>query len=257
MITAIRTELLKIHTTRVAAGLLALAAGWTTLVAVTESSRSGSSGLVPSLATAAGLRDVLTSTGFALITAMVFGAMVSSGEFRNRTITDTYLDEPNRTRVLVAKTITAAIVGLLFGLVGTAITTGVGLAFVAGHGDHVVLGATTIARYSAGAIVGAGLLAAIGAGLGSLIRSQVGAIMAVFAWGFGVEQIVGGLFHSVAPYLPFMAATTMAGATSGGMPPLPKGLSPLPVGAVAGFLAAAAILTAVVAARTTVRRDIS
>lgn len=254
---AIRTELIKLRTTRLTAGLLAAAAAWTALVASIESSRSGASGMVPSLAGAAGERDVLTSTGFALIVAMVFGAMVTSGEFRHRTATDTYLDEPDRARVLTAKTLVAALGGALFGLVGTAITTVVGLGFTASEGYHVALAAATIARYCAGTVLGAALLAAIGAGLGALIRGQVASIIAVFAWAFGVEQIVGGLISGAAPYLPFMAAATMAGAGSGGMPPLPKGLSPLPFGGVAALLVGIVVMVGLVAARTSLRRDVS
>jgi len=36
----------------------------------------------------------------------------------------------------------------------------------------------------------------LGVALESLIRSQLGAIITVFDWGFVVEQIVGGLFNS-------------------------------------------------------------
>jgi ABC-2 type transport system permease protein len=256
VITAIRSELLKIRTTRMPAGLLAVAAGWTALVATIESARSGPGGLVPALS-GGGLRDVLTSTGFGLIMAMVFGVTLATGEFRYKTATDTYLDEPSRTQVLAAKIVTACIGGLVFGLAATAVTITAGLTFTAAKGFPVALSAATIARYSAGAILAAGLLAAAGAGLGSLIRSQVGAIIAVFAWCFGIEQILGGLSHRIAPYLPFTAAASMAGAANGAMPPMPSGMTPLPFAAVAGLLAALAIVIAAVTARTTLRRDIT
>lgn len=257
MITAIKTEVLKIRTTRLALGLLAGAAAWTAMVATIESSRSGAGGIVPSLATEAGLRAVLASTGFAAILAAVFGATVSSGEFRHRTATDTYLDEPDRRRVLVAKVATAGITGLLFGLVGSAITTAVGLTFTATRGYSVALSTNTIARYALGAIIGAGILAAAGAALGSLIRSQLAAIVVVFAWAFGIEQIIGGLSNTIATYLPFAAASTLSGGTSKAMPPLPPGLDPLPFGAAATLLAAVTVLLATLAARSTIRRDIS
>jgi ABC-2 type transport system permease protein len=257
MITAVRTELLKLRTTRLAAGMLAVAAGWTGLVAAIEASRAGPGGMVPSLATTAGLRDVLTSTGFALIIAPAYGATVTSGELRHHTITDTYLDEPNRRQVLIAKIITAGLTGLVFGLAGTVVTTGIGLAFAAGHGDHVAIAGGTIARYAAGAVVAGGLLTAAGAAIGSLIANQVGAIIAVFAWGFGAEQILGSVFHHLAPYLPLMASETMAGSANGGMPPLPKGFTPLPFGAVIGLVAAIALILAAIASTTTINRDIT
>jgi ABC-2 type transport system permease protein len=260
VITAIRAELLKIRTTRLPLGLLALAAGLNALVAVVTSARagSGSSFAIPPLDTTAGLRMVLTSTGFALLVAMVFGVTVASGEFRHRTATDTYLDQPNRVRVLLAKAVAAAGVGLVFGLVGAAITTGVGLAFVAAKGDQVALAAGTIARFAAGTVLGSGLLAAVGVGIGSLLRGQVAAVITVFVWAFGIEQIVGGLSRSIAPYLPYTAAATMAGATGGeGMPQLPSGLNPLPFGTVAALLVGVAVVLSTLAARTTVQRDIT
>jgi ABC-2 type transport system permease protein len=209
--------------------------------------------MVPSLATTAGLRDVLTSTGFALIIAAAYGTTVTSGELRHRTLTDTYLDDPNRRQVLIAKVIIAGLTGLVFGLAGTIVTTGIGLTFAAGHGHHFVVAAGTIIRYGAGAVVGGGLLAAAGA----LISNQVAAIIAMFAGGFGVEQIFGGVFRSLAPYLPLMASETMADSANGGMRPLPKGFSPLPFGGVAGLVAAVAVILTIIASTTTVHRDVA
>ena len=83
-------------------------------------------------------------------------------------------------------------------------------------------------------------------------------IIAVFAWAFAVELIVGGTATTVAPYLPYTAAAMMAGITSGGgMPPIPRGVIALPFPAAAAVLAGVAILLAAAAAATTVRRDIT
>ena len=187
MITAIRLEFLKLRTTRMWLGLLALGSGLTTLVAVTESARSGGAGIVPSLATLAGQRDVLTTTGFGLLVSMIYGTTVVTGEFRHKTITDTYLDQPDRVRVLAAKVIVAGLTGALFGLLAAAITTGAATGFTAARGYHFAYSAATVARYGAGAVAGAALLAAVGAGLGALLRSQLAAAIVVFAWGFAVE----------------------------------------------------------------------
>src|SRR5262249_15739544 len=137
MIIAIRTEVLKIRTTRLTLGLLGVAAGLTAMVVVLEIAQSGSGGgggatSIPALSTSAGLRAILPNPGFAMLVAAVFGATVSSGEFRHRTATDTYLDEPNRARVLIAKVVSALLVGLLFGLVAATITTVAGLAAAVG-----------------------------------------------------------------------------------------------------------------------------
>jgi ABC-2 type transport system permease protein len=253
MIRAIRTELLKLRTIRLPLGLLATAAGMTALVTVLESARAGGPGhmAIAPLDTAKGLTQVLTSTGFAMLLAAVFGVTVASGEFRHGTATSTYLATPDRVRVLIAKAVAAFWFGLLFGLAGAAVASGVGLAFVAGKGYGVPVAAATIARFAAGAVLGSGLLAAAGVGLGSLLRSQVGAIVTVFAWGLLVEQLLGGQFDWLAPWLPYTAATTMAGSPLGG------GVSPLPFLAAAALVAACAALVAAVAAPTTVRGDVS
>src|SRR6266536_2836698 len=83
------------------------------------------------------------------------------------------------------------------------------------------------------------------------VRGQLAAIVTVFAWGFVVEQLIGGLFDSAQPYLPYTAATTMAGATLGG------GTSALPFAAAAALVAGVAALLSAVAAQTTVQRDVA
>src|SRR5450755_2170826 len=134
----VRIELLKLRTTRLTYGLLALAAALTALDAVLRAARAGHGKLAP-LSTATGLTSVLTVTGFAMIIACVLGVTVSSGEFHHQTAALTYLEFPRRSRVLVAKLIAAALAGLVFGLIGSAVTTGIGLAFAAGHGYPVAL----------------------------------------------------------------------------------------------------------------------
>src|SRR5262249_22267979 len=125
-------------------------------------------------------------------------------------------------------------------------------------GYPLALPAATIARDAAGVILASGLLAAIGVGVGSLIRNQIGAVIAVLFWAFGIEQLIGALSRTTAAYLPYTAAATLAGARGGnGMPQVPAGLTPLPAGAVMALLAAAAGLIAAIAAATTVPRDIT
>jgi hypothetical protein len=159
-----------------------------------------------------------------------------------------------------AKVIAAALVGLVFGAAGSAVPTGIGLAFVAGHGDAIALAGATIARHAGGAVLGAGLLAAVGVGLGTLVRAQLGAVIGVFAWAFFLEAIVGGLFNSVGPYLPFTATTTLAGSRLGGGGFGFSGSSsatPLPFVAAASLVAGVALVLSAVAAQTALRHAIS
>jgi ABC-2 type transport system permease protein len=262
MIRLIRIEWLKLATMRTGFGVLALSAALTALFASLEASRAGNgiNGVAP-LFTASGLATVTTVTGWSMIFAAVLGVIIASGEFRHHTATLTYLCTPDRRRVLAAKGMVAAAAGTIFGLASALIATAVGLIFVAGHGYHVALSAGTLAAHAAGALLGAALFGAIGAGLGSLLRSQLAGVITVFVWALVIESVIGGLFTSVRPYLPYTAATTLAGIKLGGAAFGPahnlSGGSPLPFAAAAALVAGVAVLLDVITARTTLRRDVT
>jgi ABC-type transport system involved in multi-copper enzyme maturation permease subunit len=261
MIRLIGVELLKLRTTRLTYGLLATAAALTGVFAVIEAARAGSGGGPAPLSTASGLNDVITAGIWALVLATVMGVTVSSGEFRHGTATLTYLATPHRGRVLTAKAVAGACAGAVFGLAGYVMALGVGLSFVAARGYPVAIGDATLARYAIGHVVGTALLAAIGVGVGSLIRSQLAGVIGVFAWTIVIESILGGLFTSIRPYLPYTAASTLSGTSPGGSAFGAAhdlaGPSPLPFAAATALLAGLAIVFCAVAARTTVARDVS
>jgi len=258
----VRIEWLKLRTMRVGFGLLATSAALTALFASLEASRAGNSqsGVAP-LFTASGLGTVTTVTGWSMILSAVLGVIVTSGEYRHYTATLTYLATANRRRVLVAKSLTAAVAGAIFGLVSGLIATGVGLIFVTGHGYHVALGTGTLLGHIAGAAVGAALFGAIGAGIGALFRSQLAGVIGVFVWALVIESLIGGLFTSVRPYLPYTAATTLAGIKLGGAAFGPAhgvaGGGPLPFAAATALLIGVAALVEAIASRTAVRHDVT
>jgi ABC-2 type transport system permease protein len=258
----VRTELLKLATMRLTYGLLAVAAALSALFSLLENNEAGRAGSgVPPISTADGLRTVTTVTGFAMLFAAVLGSIVANGEFRHSTASLTYLATPKRTRVLLAKVIASSCAGSLFGLVAGIIATGVGLAFAAGRGGHVALPAGTLVGHVAGAVVGAGLLAAFGVAIGSLVRSQLATVIGIFVWAIIIESLIGGLYTSTRPYLPYTAATALAGTKLGSAAFGPahglNGGDPLPFVAGAALIGALAAAAALIAARTTVRRDIT
>ena len=257
----IRIELVKLGTVRFSYGLLATAAALTGVFSVLEASRARPGGAVPPLSTADGLTTIVTGGVWGLLFAAVLGVTISSGEFRHQTATLTYLATPDRTRVLIAKVAAAALAGTLFGLTGYAVAADAGLSFVAAHGYPVAVGAGTLAGYGAGHVVAGALLGGLGAALGSLIRSLLAAVIGVFVWAIIIESLIGGLFTSVRPYLPYTAATTLAGTKLGdagfGPSHAVTGGSPLPFAAATALLAGLAVLLAAAAAGTTVRRDVA
>jgi ABC-2 type transport system permease protein len=262
MITLVRVELLKLRTTRTAAGLLAAAIGISLLWSTLEASRAGkpSSG-VASLSTSAGLTAIVTGGVWSLLFGAVLGVMVTSGEFRHSTVTSTYLATPLRSRVLAAKAIASAIAGGVFGFAGWLVATAVGYGFALSQSDHATISVATNARYAIGHILAGALLGAAGAGLGALIRSQVAGIITVFVWGIIIESLIGGLFTSVRPYLPYTAATTLGGTALGQASfSVARGAAAgaaLPFAGAAALVAAVGLVLLIAAARTTVRRDVT
>jgi ABC-2 type transport system permease protein len=260
MTEALRAEFLKLRTTRLVAGMTGLAVALTALIGVLEAVTAGTGkGMaIPSLGTAGGLRDNLASTGFALLVAALLGVVITSGEFRLKTATDTYLDQPDRGRVLAAKAVAAAAAGAVLGIAAAATAAGVTLGFAASRGYALALSDPAMARYAGGAVIGSALLAAAGAGAGSLIRQQTGAIIAVVAWGLVAELVTGATVTTVGRFLPYTAAAMLAGDTNGGgMPQIPRGVTALPYPVAVAVLAAIAIAVTAAAALTTVRRDVT
>jgi ABC-type transport system involved in multi-copper enzyme maturation permease subunit len=257
----VRIELLKLSSTRLLYGLLATSVGLTLLWTTLEASRAGKPNGPAALTSYAGQTSIITGGAWGLILAAVLGVTISSGEFRYRTATLTYLATPSRGRVLAAKAGAGGIAAAAFGLAGYVITLAVGLSFTSAHGDRLVIGAGTLTDWGLGHVAGAALLGMIGVVLGSLVRSQFAAVIGVFVWTIIIESLVGGLFNSIRPYLPYTVAAALAGTPLGTASFGPgrgsTGIGPLPFAAGAALLAAIAIAGALTAARTTVRRDIS
>jgi ABC-type transport system involved in multi-copper enzyme maturation permease subunit len=259
----VKVELLKLITLRVGYGVLAVSASLTALFASLEASRAGSAGSgVAPLFTASGLSRVTTVTGWSMLFAAVLGVIVSAGEFRHQTATLTHLATPNRSRVLLSKAVVAAGAGAIFGALSALIATGVGLVFVASHGYHVSLAAGTLAAHGAGAVLGAALFGAMGVAVGSLVRSQIAGVIGVFVWALVIESLVGGLFTGLRPYLPYTAATTLAGiklgsAAFGPANGVAGAAAPLPFAAAAALVAAIFVAVAALVARTTLTKDIT
>lgn len=255
----IHTELLKLRTTRVTYGLLGTALAVTALfTAVTATEGLDSTRPIVSVA---GQSAVTTTSGFAMIVAAVLGALAATGEFRHSSAALTFLATPHRKRVLAAKAAAGAVAGAAFGLLAALTTTAVGLGIILGKGHHVTIGVGALVGHVAGAALGAGLLAAIGVTVGTLVRSQLATVIGVFVWCLVLESIVGGLVHAVRPYLPYTAATTLGGTRLGSAafgPGYDVSTQPsLPFAATAALLLAVAGMLAVLATRTTLRRDVN
>jgi ABC-2 type transport system permease protein len=263
MIRLIRIELAKLTTIRLGYILLGTAAGLTVFFSILEASMAGGTGKysAPPLYTVSGFDRVADGGIWTMLLALVLGATITTGEFRYKTATMTYLAVPSRMRVLAAKVAAGAVAGAVFTLTGFLISFSVAFGFASAHGYGVPTSDLHLARFGAGYLVAGALMSALGVCVGALVKSQLGATVGVLVWSIIVESVVGGLYHPIWRFLPYTASTTVAGIAvgDGAFGPENGGAygGPLPFLAAVALVAGIAAAIAAVASRTTVRADIT
>jgi ABC-2 type transport system permease protein len=206
----LRAELIKLRTTRTFYALAGVAIGISLVITI----------LVASLSEPT-QEDVITdvfqndaSTLFIMILAIVG----ITGEWRHRTITSSLLAAPNRIRFLAAKTLAFAAAGALLSI-AISISIGiVGYAILSFRDLPTPELGDLLDQFARNAGVAA-LLGAFGVGVGSLIRNQPTAIVAILILSFVVDPLLGNLAPSVERFSPV-----------GGLPSAIQGIDPEDVG---------------------------
>jgi ABC-type transport system involved in multi-copper enzyme maturation permease subunit len=205
----LRSELLKLRTTRTA-GLMLLAAVGLTLLGTAIEAWSPS---IQELATEEQQRMVLGAGAAAGFFASLAGLLVVTGEFRYGTIRPTLLFEPRRRVVLAAKLAAAGIAGQLFAVVCIALSFGAGFVFLDVRDVEAVLTTGDALAILLGTTIMGALTGMLGVAVGALVRNQVGAIVALLAYGFLVDATVFAAFPSVGRFLPGKAGDALAGSS--------------------------------------------
>ena len=252
MTALVRAELLKLRTVTLPGWLLLTALGLvllgvlaTILTAGMESAplqRDDPDLLARAVASASGGNIVL----------LVLGILVLTQEFRFGTATPSFLVTPRRGSVLVAKLIAVALVGLLFAVLSVLFALGASLAVLAVRGDPITFDETVVE-----VLLGVGLVlllyGPIGVAVGALVRNQIAAVVAALAWMFIAEQLLVALLPEVGKWTPGGASSAVLqlgdiATTRGDL---------LPVWGGALLLVAYAVVLSALAARITLRRDLT
>ena len=246
MLSVVNSEFRKLRTVRspwllLAAGPLIVIAGITGLVA--------SGGNIHDPATQ---NTALAHVGLAAVFTLLFGIMSVAGEYRNATITDTYLSSPGRSRIVTAKLAVYGLTGAAAGLTCALVALAVTAAWWSAKGGSFDLSAARTWQTLGGGVAANIAFAAIGVGLGALIRNLAAAVAIALAWIALVEGIAGQLVGSgLARWLPFYASEALDRASltraTGLLPQWGGGLVLL--GYTAAFTVAAVI--------TTLKRDVT
>jgi hypothetical protein len=192
---------------------------------------------------------------------LVIGSLAMTSEFRHQTITQSLLVEPRRGVFLGAKLLATVPLGLLYGVVGTAVVVVTSAPLLARWGDGAFLTDGDIVEVLLLSVVVTALWAVIGVAFGSVLTNQVAAIVVILGFTQFVEPIARvalGAFDGldgIARFLPGAAADGLIGASllgsMGGESAdlLPRWAALLVMLAYAGILA-------LIGRFTTLRRDI-
>jgi ABC-2 type transport system permease protein len=246
MIGAIRSELLKLRTTRTTLGILLAAVAIvavTTIVPLALADSSAAPDL--SLWDERTQRSIFVAPAAATMFAAFAGLLLVTGEYRHGTVRPTFVFVPQRTRVVVAKLAASMLAGVLIGAVAVAMTDGVAIPWLDAKDVMRLLTTEELVKVALGVLAACVLWSAIGVGLGAIVRSQVGGIVGLIAWSV-VESILGGVAPEVGRFTPGEASSALARAEGARLEPI-AGL---------GVLAAWAAVFAIAGVVATARRDV-
>lgn len=161
---------------------------------------------------------------------MVLAALSVTTEYRFNTIRSTFLAAPRRVRVLVAKSLLIAVIGLVVGAVMGLVAYLLARTLVADPGQRFAVSGFDGWRQ----VLGWGPLFAVAGVLAVavavIVRQSAGAVALVLLWPLLIEnliRLIPGVDDSIGPWLPFVAGRQFV---SGG-----ADLDPSPLGGLAAF----------------------
>ncbi|MGH9119113.1 MAG: hypothetical protein ACRD0A_14895 [Acidimicrobiales bacterium] len=198
MIPLIAAEWMKLRTTRLLAGMLSGAVVISAAAAAgAVLSRDGAE-----LESTDGIRYVFSVTGAGAIVVLVLGILVSTGEHRHGTASDTYLTTPRRHHVIAAKLAVASLLGLGAGVLVGAASLSVAILLYRSQGAAFPFGDAEAWLTLSGMLAYTTLFAVLGAAVGAVVRHQVLAVAGTLAWFAVVEHTLVNLAPSIGRWLP-------------------------------------------------------
>ncbi len=217
----LKSELLKVWTTRawwILAVVMVLYVGFVAVILAFTFGQPGLGEDSGAFGAGAPVNIILSTTsGVAYVFPLLIGSLIVTAEYRNKTIVPTYLVSPTRNAVLVAKIGAGLLVGLFFGIVGTATSLGGG----GGLLELLKPGSFAAVDYwmALRVVVAIALWAVIGVGVGALVQSQIAAIVIVLVFTQFIEPIirlVAGFWDwskDIAEFLPGSASDIFVGSS--------------------------------------------
>lgn len=162
--------------------------------------------------------DMMTSGQFlGVLFALLLGVLTIGNEFVHHTATATFMANPRRGRVIVAKLAAAAGFGGLFWFASSLINLVVTPIYLRAEDISIPLTDPPVVRSMLFSLIAYLLWPALGLGLGTAIRSQTGAVITAagaYVAGAAAVTIVVNLLHNVYPHDWVLAASVIAPAVA-------------------------------------------
>lgn len=216
---------------------------------------------MPPLDTASGVAAVLSLPLITLFVPALLATFAVTSEYRHGTVGSTFLSVPRRGRVLVAKLVVHAAVGLGYGII---LACGIGVALQVGaalHGTSVGVSSGELLGTLGRVAVAASVYALLGVAVGALVRHQVAGVAAVLGYFYLVEPVLMLLpgVNQVYAWLPGGATAGLTRSTWLGEAVAEQtataGPGVLPAGLALAVLLGYAVAASVLAVRLPLARD--
>jgi ABC-2 type transport system permease protein len=200
-VAVLNAERIKLSTTRSVVWTAAAVAVLSIGLAALQGSTAYGAAPLPSERAATGVAV------FGVPVLMVLAAMTVTGEYRSGMIRTTFMATPNRSLVLVAKAIVAAVFSAAYAAAMTVAAVAVGRLMAPPLvGSHLSFVDPATWRLIGAITLYAALTAVLGVGVAALLRHSAGAVAVLLLWPLLVEPVLGNLpsiGSEVGPYLPF------------------------------------------------------
>jgi ABC-type transport system involved in multi-copper enzyme maturation permease subunit len=162
--------------------------------------------------------DMLTSGQFlGVLLAMLLGVLSTTGEYAHKTAASTFLTNPRRGAVIVAKLAAAVMVAALLWVISTVLDFFVTPFYLSSQHIHMSLATWVPVRSVLLNLLAYAMWAIFGVGLGALFQSQVGAVVAgvgVYLGGAGAVLLIFNLIYQAYHHTWVLGAPVIAPAVA-------------------------------------------
>jgi ABC-2 type transport system permease protein len=228
MTNLLRSEWRKVMSTKLWWGMLIGCIALTALVVVSRiaGATSGPTNGPPGYVAPNPLSDPATQRGIAStaaaagVFALVVGIILLTTEFRHLTSRPTFLVQPRRGRVIGAKLIVAAAVGVMYAVACAATVVAIMTPWFGARGTAIGWTSNGVLRTLAGAVLAVAISAIVGVGVGVLVRNQIAAVIGALAFLLVVEPLLSVIpyVNDAYRYLPGAASNALVDPGSQGIP---------------------------------------